>query len=219
MKQLSFIAVAAACAAAVVIPGTVLSQDAARKVKIDVTSTYPTSLTLVGEAAPKLAKKVLRASGGTIEMKIHEPGALVPGLQAIQAVARGSVDAAWSAPGFFSGTDAVFNLFTTVPFGPGIGEYLAWMYYGGGQELQNEMFAKHDVHAIICGIHSPESSRLVPQGIKSVNDLKGLKMRFFDSAVESWKSSASRPSCSRPATSSRRFNSAPSMRPSSRCRR
>jgi TRAP-type mannitol/chloroaromatic compound transport system substrate-binding protein len=179
MKQLSFIAVAAACAAAVIIPGTALSQDAARKIKIDVTSTYPTSLTLVGEAAPRLAKKVQRASGGTIEMKIHEPGALVPGLQAIQAVSRGSVDAAWSAPGFFSGTDAVFNLFTTVPFGPGIPEYLAWMYYGGGQELQNEMFAKHDVHAIICGIHSPESSGWFRKEIKTVNDLKGLKMRFF----------------------------------------
>ena len=40
MKQLSFVAVAAACAAAVIIPGTALSQDAVRKVKIDVTSTY-----------------------------------------------------------------------------------------------------------------------------------------------------------------------------------
>ena len=115
MKRPIIIAVAAACAA-VIVPATTLSQDAARKVKIDVTSTYPTSLTLVGEAAPRLAKRVLRASGGTIEMKIHEPGALVPGLQAIQAVARGSVDAAWSAPGFFSGTDAVIKLFTTVPF-------------------------------------------------------------------------------------------------------
>ena len=174
-----FIAVAAACAALLIAPATVLSQDAARKVKIDVTSTYPTSLTLVGEAAPKLAKKVHRASGGMIEMKIHEPGALVPGLQGIQAVARGSVDAAWSAPGFFSGTDAVFNLFTTVPFGPGIGEYLAWMYYGGGQELQNEMFARHGVHAIICGIHSPESSGWFRKEIKTIGDLKGLKMRFF----------------------------------------
>ena len=50
MKLLSFIAVAAACAALVIVPGTSLSQDAARKVKIDVTSTYPTSLTLVGAA-------------------------------------------------------------------------------------------------------------------------------------------------------------------------
>ena len=178
MKRPIIIAVAAACAA-VIVPATTLSQDAARKVKIDVTSTYPTSLTLVGEAAPRLAKRIQRASGGTIEMKIHEPGALVPGLQAIQAVARGSVDAAWSAPGFFSGTDAVFNLFTTVPFGPGIPEYLAWMYYGGGQQLQNEMFAKHDVHAIICGIHPPESSGWFRKEIKTVGDLKGLKMRFF----------------------------------------
>ena len=48
MNRPIFIAVAAACAAAVIVPATALSQDAARKVKIDVTSTYPTSLTLVG---------------------------------------------------------------------------------------------------------------------------------------------------------------------------
>lgn len=160
-------------------PKTAGPQAAAPHVKLDVTSTYPTSLTLVGEAAPKLAKRIQRASGGTLELKIHEPGALVPAMQAIQAVSRGSVDAAWSAPGFFSGIDPVYNLFTTVPFGPGIGEYLAWMYYGGGQQLQNEMFEPHGVHATICGIHPPEASGWFRKEIKTVSDLKGLKMRFF----------------------------------------
>jgi TRAP-type mannitol/chloroaromatic compound transport system substrate-binding protein len=160
-------------------PQTAAASAPAAHVKLDVTSTYPTSLTLVGEAAPRLAARVQRASGGTLELKIHEPGALVPGLQAIQAVSRGSVDAAWSAAGFYSGIDPVFNLFTTVPFGPGIGEYLAWMYYGGGQELQNEMFDKHDVHAIPCGITPPEASGWFRKEIKTVADLKGMKMRFF----------------------------------------
>ncbi len=160
-------------------PQTAAAPASAAHVKLDVTSTYPTSLTLVGESSLKTAKRIHRASGGEIELKIHEPGALVPGLQAIQAVSRGSVDAAWSAPGFFSGIDPVFNLFTTVPFGPGIGEYLAWMYYGGGQELQNEMFAQHDVQPIICGIHPPESSGWFRKEIKTVGDLKGMKMRFF----------------------------------------
>jgi TRAP-type mannitol/chloroaromatic compound transport system substrate-binding protein len=53
------------------------------------------------------------------------------------------------------------------------------MYYGGGQQLQDEMFAQHDVHAIICGIHPPESSGWFRKEIKTVNDLKGMKMRFF----------------------------------------
>jgi TRAP-type mannitol/chloroaromatic compound transport system substrate-binding protein len=100
-------------------------------------------------------------------------------MESIPAVARGSVDGAWSSPGFFAGTDSAFNLFSTVPFGPNAPEYLAWMYYGGGLQLQNEMFAKHNIHTVLCGIQPPEGSGWFRKEIKTVNDLKGLKMRFF----------------------------------------
>lgn len=148
-------------------------------VQMTLASVYPTSLTLVGEAAPRLAENIKRASGGSLVLKVYEPGALVPGLESIQAVSKGSVDTAWSSPGFFAGTDTAFNIFSTVPFGPDMPEFLAWMYHGGGLELQNEMFAKHDIHAVICGIQPPEASGWFRKEIKSVDDLKGLKMRFF----------------------------------------
>ena len=151
----------------------------AQKVRLNLTSAFPSTLTLVGEAAPKLAHRVQRASGGTLEFKVHEPGAIVPPLQAIQAVSRGAVDAAWSPAGFFTGTDSSFAMFTSVPFGPGMGEYLAWMHYGGGIELMNEMFAKHAIHAIPCGMTPPEASGWFRREIKTVQDLKGLTMRFF----------------------------------------
>ena len=153
--------------------------QAPQAVQLNMASVYPTSLTLVGEAGPKLVEKIKRASGGMIDIKVYEPGALVPGLESIQAVSKGSVDTAWSSPGFFSGTDSAFNMFSTVPFGPGMPEYLAWMYYGGGLELQNEMFKPHDIHSIPCGIQPPEASGWFRKEIKSVEDLKGLKMRFF----------------------------------------
>jgi len=110
---------------------------------------------------------------------VFEPGALVPALETIQAVSKGSVATAWSSPGFFSGTDSAFAFFTTVPFGPGIPEFLAWIYHGGGLQLQNEMFGQHGIHAIPCGITPPEASGWFRKEIKSVDDLKGLKMRFF----------------------------------------
>ncbi len=151
----------------------------AKNVTWNMTSVYPTSLTLVGEGAKKLVDKVQRASGGSITLKLYEPGALVPGLESIQAVSKGSVDVAWSSPGFFSGTDSVFNIFSTVPFGPDMPEFLAWMYHGGGLELQNELFARHNIHTIPCGIQPPEASGWFRKEIRTVDDLKGLKMRFF----------------------------------------
>jgi TRAP-type mannitol/chloroaromatic compound transport system substrate-binding protein len=149
------------------------------KVRLNLTSTFPGSVVLIGEGIKKLTEKIGRASGGEIEVRFHEPGALVPAAQAMDAVARGSVEAAWAGAGWYSGKDVTFNLFSTVPFGPGIGEYMAWMYYGGGLDIAREMFAKYDLHNIPCSIIPPEASGWFSREIKSVSDLKGLKMRFF----------------------------------------
>jgi TRAP-type mannitol/chloroaromatic compound transport system substrate-binding protein len=143
------------------------------------TSAVPTSLELLGESAVKLSENVLRVSGDTLELKVFEPGALVPGLEAIPAVSKGSVDAAWSTPGFFAGIDMAFNFFSSVPFGPEAPEFLAWMYHGGGLELSDEMFGEHNIKAIPCGITPPEASGWFRKEIKSLDDLKGMKMRFF----------------------------------------
>jgi TRAP-type mannitol/chloroaromatic compound transport system substrate-binding protein len=167
--------IAAAASAVLALPAA----HAQQKTRINLANAFPNSLTLIGEAPGKLAKKVARMSGGTLDIRVNEPGALVPALQAIQATGQGSVDAAWSNGGFFAGTDSAFNMFASVPFGPGIPEYMAWMHHGGGLQLSRELFGKHGVYNIPCAIIPPEASGWFRREIKSVQDLKGLKMRFF----------------------------------------
>src|ERR671915_640245 len=173
--------IAAIASAALALPAA----HAQQKVRINLANAFPNNLTLIGEAPGKLAKKLNRLSGGTIELRVNEPGALVPALQAIQATGQGSVDAAWSNAGFFAATDTAFNMFAAVPFRPGIPEYLAWLYHGGGLQPSREMFGKHGVYNIPCAIIPPEASGWFRKEIKSVNDLKGLKMRFFGLGAKS----------------------------------
>jgi len=177
MKTIVHAAVAAAALALAAVANAQQAQQ--QKVRINLANAFPNSLTLIGEAPGKLAQKLNRLSAGTIELRVNEPGALVPALQAIQATGQGSVDAAWSNAGFFAGTDSAFNMFASVPFGPGIPEYLAWIHHGGGLQLSREMFGKHGVHNIPCAIIPPEASGWFRKEIKSPQDLKGLKMRFF----------------------------------------
>ena len=151
------------------------------KLRLNMASTFPGSMVLIGDAARnKLPAKIARASGGEIELRFNEPGALVPAAQAMDAVSAGTVDAAWAGAGWYSGKDTAFHMFSTVPFGPGIGEYLAWMMYqGGGLELSREMVAKYNLHNVPCTIIPPEASGWFRKEIKTVQDLRGLKMRFF----------------------------------------
>jgi TRAP-type mannitol/chloroaromatic compound transport system substrate-binding protein len=152
---------------------------ASEKVTMKVASAFPLSLALLGDSAVTLAEKIERISGGSIELKMFEPGALVPALEAIQAVSKGSVEAAWSTAGYLAGTDMAFNFFTAVPFGPDAPEYLAWMYRGGGLELADEMFGEHNVKFVPCLVLSPEASGWFREEITSLDDLKGMKIRFF----------------------------------------
>ena len=66
-----------------------------------------------------------------------------------------------------------------MPFGPSAGEYLAWVYYGGGQELWREILAPHGIYSVFCSLEPPEASGWFREEIASVDDLEGLKMRFL----------------------------------------
>src|SRR3546814_19020377 len=67
---------------------------------------------------------------------------LVPGIQYYDAVSAGSIDSAYGTPGFDVGKNFAYAFFASVPFGPGAGEYLAWMRYGGGLEMAREMYGR-----------------------------------------------------------------------------
>lgn len=169
-----------ACCATIAATGVAPSAAADRPVvRLSFASTFPSSMELIGEAAVRLPAVIARASGGEIRLDFHEPGALVPATETLFAVARGEVDAGWGGAGWFSKVDTAFNMFSAVPFGPGIGEYLAWMYHGGGLELAREMFAAHGLFNLPCALIPPEASGWFHKEIRSVEDLRGLRMRFF----------------------------------------
>ncbi len=150
-----------------------------KKIRWKMASTFPGSLTQLGTAGVRFQNQIAKVSDKKISIKFFEPGALVPALEVFDGVSSGSIDAGWSTPGYWAGKIPALPLFAAVPFGPSAGEYLAWMYYGGGKELFEEIYSRHNIKSIICGAIPPEASGWFRKEIKSVNDLKGLKMRFF----------------------------------------
>jgi TRAP-type mannitol/chloroaromatic compound transport system substrate-binding protein len=172
---------AAVAAAALFQPATSHANDARAEptVELRVASTFPVTMPVLGEVSRILPEKIARASGGRLQLRFFEPGQLVPGSQTVDAVSDGRIDAAWAGAGWFAGKNSAFNIFSSVPFGPGVGEYLAWMYHGGGLQLAREMFREYGVHNVPCGIIPPEASGWFKQEIRTIADLKGLRMRFF----------------------------------------
>jgi TRAP-type mannitol/chloroaromatic compound transport system substrate-binding protein len=153
----------------------------AKKLMLKTQSIFPTALPVLGDTMVWFADKIKDASDGELLFKYFNPGKLVPGGEILESVAKGRIQAGYAATGFWAGKLPAAVLFGTVPFGPEAPEYIAWMFQGNGMKLYQEMYdtAGYNVKAFPIGIISPETSGWFAKEIKTVDDLKGLKMRFF----------------------------------------
>lgn len=143
------------------------------------TSTYPSTLLQIGTLGKRISTELGIISGGTINLKFHEPGVLAPPFETFDAVSYGALEAGWSTPGYWAGKEASLQLFASVPFGPSAPEYLAWFDFGGGKEFFDEIYHTHNIHSVICGLTPPEASGWFKKEINTIEDFKGLKIRFF----------------------------------------
>ena len=153
--------------------------EAAPALRWQLASAFPAKLTQLGTSGTRFVETARQISGGTIEMRFLEPGEVVEAQDVFAAVARGEIDAGWTTPGYLANEIPAAAVFTAVPFGPDAGGYLAWIRFGGGQAIYDELYEPYGVKGLVCAIAAPEASGWFREEVKSVNDLKGLKMRFF----------------------------------------
>jgi len=175
--KLAVSALALGAVVALGVAGDATAQD--QRVRWNMASAYGSKLTQLGTLGVRLSAQMEAVSGGSIELRFYEPGALVPALEMFDAISAGSIEAGWSTPGYWTGKNEAFALFAAVPFGPRAGEYLGWYYHGGGQELFDELYAEYNIKGVMCGVIAPEASGWFRKEINSTADLAGLKMRFF----------------------------------------
>ena len=105
--------------------------------------------------------------------------ALVPALEVFDAVSKGSVQAAYTTTGFAAGKIPHMIFFASVPFGPMSTNTSPGSSTAAAIELYEKGYAEHNIKGFQCGIVVAESSGWFREPIESLDDLKGLKMRFF----------------------------------------
>lgn len=154
-------------------------REAEAPVRWRMASTYPSSLTILGSMGKRIERLADEISGGDIEIRFHEPGALAPPFEIFDAISYGAIEAGWSTPGYWAGREPALQLFAAIPFGPSAPEYLAWFDEGGGRALYEELYHRHNIHGLVCGISPPEAAGWFKRPIERVEDFRGLKIRFF----------------------------------------
>ena len=181
MQRRKFLKTAGAglAAGSLVVPTLSRAQTAAMpEVKWRLASSFPKSLDTIFGASDVISKRVASATNGKFQIQVFAAGEIVPGLQVLDAVQNGTVQCGHTAPYYYFGKDPTFAFACAIPFGMNARQQNAWMYHGGGLELMRDFLKDYNVINFPAGNTGAQMGGWFRKEVKTIADLKGLKMRI-----------------------------------------
>jgi len=141
-------------------------------------TSWPVSLDTIYGGVNLLVERVAELSGGLFKITPFPAGELFPGLEVVQNVQQGTVDAGHTALYYYVGLNPAWALGTTVPFGLTTQQQNSWLYAGGGNEAMNELGAEFGVTLFPAGNTGAQMGGWFRRELNALSDLQGLKMRI-----------------------------------------
>ena len=141
-------------------------------------TTWPKNLPALGTAPEKLAELVDRMSNGRLKIKVYGAGELVGAFEVFDAVLAGDAEMGHGAAYYWRGMVPEAAFFTAVPFGLTAQEMNGWLYYGGGLELWQELYAPFGLIPFPGGNTGTQMGGWFNKEIKTLADVQGLRMRI-----------------------------------------
>lgn len=151
---------------------------AAERVEITMVSTWPRDFPGFGTGAQRFAQSLAELSDGRIRANYFSAGERVGAFDVFDEVASGNAQMYHGAEYYFTGKHPAFGYFTTVPFGLTANEFNAWLRFGGGQELWDELSAEFGLKGLACGNSGVQMGGWFRKEMRSAADFRGLKMRI-----------------------------------------
>ena len=141
-------------------------------------TTWPKNFPALGHAPELLADKVEAMSNGRMKIRVYGDGELVPALEVFDAVSAGTAEMGHGAAYYWKGKVPEAQFFTVLPFGMNGQEMQAWIEYGGGMALWEELYAPFNLIPMSSGSTGVQMGGWFNKEINSKEDFRGLKMRI-----------------------------------------
>ncbi|WP_420394425.1 TRAP transporter substrate-binding protein [Acuticoccus sp.] len=140
-------------------------------------TTWPKNFPGLGTGAQRCADRITKLTDGRVNVKLFAAGELVPPFEVHDAVQNGTAEMYHGSEYYFQGKHPAFAFFTVVPMGFTVPEMDAWINFGGGQELWDELAGQFNIKPFACGNTGVQMGGWFRDEINSVDDLQGLKFR------------------------------------------
>ena len=132
------------------------------------------------EYALDYAKRVIDMSGGRMRIEVLSAGAMVKPQDLLDAVHKGILDGCHAAPALWAQKNSAFPLFGAGPaLGMDANNLLAWMRYGGGEALYDELYQRSMNLNVVGFLYGPMPSQSLGwfrTPVASPAQYKGLKL-------------------------------------------
>lgn len=148
------------------------------RLELKMVTTWPRDFPGLGTGAQDLANLIENLSGGRIKVRLFAAGEMVKAFDSFDAVARGDADMYHAADYYWQKRHKAYNFFTSVPMGMTALELDAWIRFGGGQALWDELSAGFGVKPFLAGNTGVQMGGWFRNPIRSLDDMKQLKMRI-----------------------------------------
>lgn len=134
---------------------------------------------LLHDMALDFARRVELMSGGNFKIEVLPAGAVVGGLEVLDATATGVLDAYHSWTGYWMGKHPSAPFFASIPMSLEPLMHTTWLYAYGGKELLQEMYDEIGLPVIVIpgGVTHPEMLAHSNKRLERVEDWVGLKYR------------------------------------------
>ena len=162
-------------------------------------TSWPKRLPGPGMSAERIAERIRALSGGRLDITVHAAGEIVPAFEVLGAVGNGVADIGHTASFYWQGKMPAAAFFTTVPFGLTPNEHVAWVDAGGGQALWDELYAPFGVKPFMGGNTGVCMGGWFRREIKSLADVRGLKLRTLGLGGEVYRRLGATPQTTPPA--------------------
>ena len=171
--------------AAVASAGSLPAPAVAQGIKeFKLVSGYPRDLPGSGATPERLAQSIAAMSDGRLKVTVYPADTLVRALEVFDAVSAGVADMYFTDEKYFQNKAPALNFFSTVPYGLTTDEFHAWILFGGGQALWDEVSAQFNIKSLMLQNTGVQMGGWFTKEINTPEDFKGLRYRMPELGAE-----------------------------------
>ncbi|MEL6779076.1 MAG: ABC transporter substrate-binding protein [Cyanobacteria bacterium J06597_16] len=158
-------------------PSTVRPPVEATVVQWQMATSWPKSLQILFDSAELFCRQVSQMTDGNFVITPYPAGELAGGLEVLSAVQKGTVACGHTASYYYLNHSNALAFGTTLPFGLNATQQNAWLYYGGGLQAMQKLYAEMDVINFPGGNTGGQMGGWFKREVNTVKDFDGLDMR------------------------------------------